>query len=163
MRISNLNLCLTHRDSAVDGPLKDDAASATPTLDPPDLLSALSLTQSNAIECSTLMSADGDGRTVLATHRPCNLHQIRIEGLLAPCTITSVLGSLVHEVSSSALPWVLLTLFGHEDSPSAWSHSQHAAALNGSECHVTILLFKNNASEVVAIVFESVGAADSRV
>jgi hypothetical protein len=35
-------------------------------------------------ECSTLMSADGDARTVLASHRPCNLHQIRIEGLLAP-------------------------------------------------------------------------------
>ena len=95
---SNYNFCiysfyaylefkfLSHllRDSAVDGPLKDDAASAAPTLDPPDLLSALSLSQSNAFECSTLMSADGDGRTVLATHQPCNLHQIRIEGLLAP-------------------------------------------------------------------------------
>jgi hypothetical protein len=114
-------------------------------------------------ECSNLMCGGGDARPVLASHRPCNLHQIRIEGLLAPCTISSVVATLVDEVSSSALPWVLLTLFGHEDSPSAWSNSQHAAALNGGECHVTILLFKNNSSEVLAIVFESIGAADSRV
>ena len=164
---SNLSCRCRVETSEVSGccPLFEDDSwlKAITAGDKEPLLELLEWAGAVHAECSTLMSADGDGRTVLATHRPCNLHQIRIEGLLAPCTISSVLGSLVDEVSSSALPWVLLTLFGHEDSPSAWSHSQHAAALNGSECHVTILLFKNNASEVLAIVFESVGAADSRV
>ena len=69
---SNYNFCiysfyaylefkfLSHllRDSAVDGPLNDDATSATPTLDPPDLLSALSLSQSNdAVHSSNHLSS----------------------------------------------------------------------------------------------------------
>jgi hypothetical protein len=116
-------------------------------------------------QCSSLMSADVDGRTelVLTSHQPCILHQIIVEGLLAPCAIFSVVSSLVDAVRSSLLPWVLLTLFGHEDSPSAWKNSQHSGALNGGECHVSVLLFRNNSSQVMAILFESVGAADSRV
>jgi hypothetical protein len=116
-------------------------------------------------QCCSLMSGDGDGRSrlVLTSHRPCKLYQIRVEGLLAPCTINSVVTSLVDAVSSSVVPWVLLSLFGHEDSPSAWKNTQHSGALNGGECHVSLLLFKNSASQVTAIVFESVGAADSRV
>jgi hypothetical protein len=114
-------------------------------------------------ECCSQIYSDGDSRPGLSSYRDCKLHQLRVEGLLAPCSITSIIASLVDAVSSSVMPWVLLTLFGHEDSPSAWSNSQHAGALNGDECHVSVLLFKNNASQVIAIVFESVAAADSRV
>jgi hypothetical protein len=115
--------------------------------------------------CSALMAADGDGRSApaLTSHCPCKLHQIRVEGLLAPCSILAVATALVDAVGSAVLPWVLFTLFGHEDSPSAWKNSQHSAALNGGECHVSVLLFRNSASQLMAIVFESVGAADSRV
>jgi hypothetical protein len=116
-------------------------------------------------ECSDLMSVDGDGCTGLTftSHRPCKLHQIRVEGLLAPCSMFSVVSSLLDAVGSCVLPWVLLTFFGHEDSPSAWKNSQHSGALNGGECHVSVLLFRNDVAEVIAILFESVGAADSRV
>jgi hypothetical protein len=75
----------------------------------------------------------------------------------------SVVSSLLDAVGSCVLPWVLLTFFGHEDSPSAWKNSQHSGALNGGECHVSVLLFRNDVAEVIAILFESVGAADSRV
>ncbi len=116
-------------------------------------------------ECAGLMSLDSDGCIGLAltSHQPCTLHQIRVEGLLAPCSIISVVSSLADAVCSAVLPWALLTLFGHEDSPSAWKNSQHSGALNGGECHVSVLLFRNSASQVMAILFESVGAADSRV
>ncbi len=114
-------------------------------------------------ECCSMITGDGDGRTGLTSYRVCKLHQLRVEGLLAPCSISSVVTSLVDAVCSSVMPWVLLTLFGPEDSPIAWNNSQHLGALNGSECHVSVLLFKNNASQVIAVLFESVGAADSRV
>ena len=116
-------------------------------------------------QCCSLMVGDGDGRSglVVTSHRPCKLYQIRLEGLLAPCAINSVVTSLVDAVSTSVVPWVLLSLFGHEDSPSAWKNTQHSGALNGGECHVSVLLFRNSASQVMAVVFESVGASDSRV
>jgi hypothetical protein len=116
-------------------------------------------------ECCSLMSVDGDSRSglLLTSHRPCKLHQIRVEGLLAPCSINAVVTSFIDAVASSVVPWVLLTMFGHEDSPSAWKNSQHAAALNGCECHVSVLLFRNASSQVIALLFESVGAADTRV
>ncbi len=114
-------------------------------------------------ECCSQIYGNGDSRPGLSSYRDCNLHQLRVEGLLAPCSIRSIVTSLVDAVSSSVMPWVLLTLFGHEDSPSAWNNSQHSGALNGGECHVSVLLFKNNTSQLMAIVFESVGAADSRV
>ena len=105
-------------------------------------------------QCCSLMSGDGDGRSglVLTLHRPCKLYQIRLEGLLAPCAINSVVTSFVDAVSSSVVPWVLLSLFGHEDSPSAWKNTQHSGALNGGECHVSVLLFRNCASQVMAVV-----------
>ena len=116
-------------------------------------------------ECCSLMSGEGDSRSglMLTSHRLCKLHQIRVDGLLAPCSIIAVVASFIDAVASSVMPWVLLTVFGHEDSPSAWKNSHHAGALNGGECHVSVLLFRNTASQVMAILFESVGAADSRV
>jgi hypothetical protein len=116
-------------------------------------------------ECCSLMSGDCEGRTepAFTSHRACRLHQVRVEGLLAPCSIFSIVSHMVDAVACSAMPWVLLTLFGHEDSPSAWKNSQHAGDFRGSECHVSVLLFQGNSSQVTALLFESVGAADSRV
>ncbi len=116
-------------------------------------------------ECPSLflVADDSRGAFFCSSYRSCQLHQIRVDGLLAPCSINSVISSFISAVESSLLPWVLLTCFGHEDSPSAWKNSQHGAALSGGECHVSVIIFKNASSQVMAIVFESVGAADTRV
>jgi hypothetical protein len=60
-------------------------------------------------------------------------------GMIAPSRVAAVLAAADAAVTSGAVPWVALTVWGFQDAPVSWAQSEHGFA-EGGENHYTYVV-----------------------